>query len=49
MLALGKSDLDALIANFPVLANKVLVRLAGIIALRLHIVTDAEILRVPKT
>ena len=30
LLALGKSDLDALIVNFPVLANKVLVRLAGI-------------------
>ena len=46
LLALGKSDLDALIANFPVLANKVLVRLARIMAMRLHMVADAEILRV---
>ena len=29
LLALGKSDLEALIVNFPVLANKVLMRLAG--------------------
>jgi CRP/FNR family transcriptional regulator, cyclic AMP receptor protein len=46
LLALGKSDLDALIANFPVLANKVLVRLARIMAIRLHMVADAEILSV---
>jgi hypothetical protein len=26
LLALGKSDLDALIADFPMLANKILVR-----------------------
>jgi CRP-like cAMP-binding protein len=43
LLALGKSDLDALIVNFPVLANKVLVRLAGIIAMRLHMLIDSEI------
>ena len=36
LLALGKSDLDALMLNFPVIANKVLIRLAGIMALRLH-------------
>ena len=35
LLALGKSDLDALIVNFPVAANKVLIRLAGIMAARL--------------
>ena len=45
LLALGKSDLDALIVNFPVLANKVLVRLAGIIAIRLHMLIDSEIFR----
>ena len=45
LLALGKSDLDALIINFPVLANKVLVRLAGIIAIRLHMLIDSEIFR----
>jgi CRP-like cAMP-binding protein len=43
LLALGKSDLDALIVNFPVLANKVLVRLAGIMAIRLQMLIDSEI------
>jgi CRP-like cAMP-binding protein len=45
LLALGKSDLEALILNFPVLANKVLLRLAGIMAARLQILIDAEGLR----
>jgi CRP-like cAMP-binding protein len=45
LLALGKSDLDALAFNFPVLANKVLVRLAAIMALRLQMLIDAEGLR----
>jgi CRP-like cAMP-binding protein len=45
LLALGKSDLDALILNFPVLANKVLVRLAAIMAIRLQMLINAEILR----
>jgi hypothetical protein len=45
LLALGKADVDALIVNFPVLANKVLLRLAGIMALRLQMLIDAEILR----
>ena len=45
LLALGKSDLDALIVNFPVLANKVLVRLAGIMAIRLQMLIDSEIFR----
>jgi CRP-like cAMP-binding protein len=45
LLALGKSDLDALIVNFPVLANKVLVRLAGIMAVRLQMLIDSEIFR----
>ena len=31
LLALGKSDLDALILNFPVVANKVVIKLAEII------------------
>jgi CRP/FNR family transcriptional regulator, cyclic AMP receptor protein len=43
LLALGKSDLDALIVNFPALANKVLVRLAGIMAIRLQMLIDSEI------
>jgi len=45
LLALGKSDLDALIVNFPVLANKVLIKLAGLMATRLHMLIDAENLR----
>ena len=43
LLALGKSDLDALILNFPPLANKVLAKLAGIMAARLQMLIDAEI------
>jgi CRP-like cAMP-binding protein len=42
LLALGKSDLDALIVNFPVAANKVLIRLAGIMAARLQMAIEAE-------
>lgn len=41
LLALGRSDVDVLIANFPVLATKVLIRLAGIMAMRLEILTEA--------
>ena len=42
LLALGKADLDALTVNFPVLANKVLIRLAGIMAMRLQMLIDVE-------
>jgi CRP-like cAMP-binding protein len=45
LLALGKSDLDALMLNFPVIANKVLIRLAGIMATRLRMLVDAELSR----
>jgi CRP-like cAMP-binding protein len=45
LLALGKSDLDALMLNFPVIANKVLIRLAGIMAMRLRMLVDAELSR----
>jgi CRP/FNR family cyclic AMP-dependent transcriptional regulator len=45
LLALGRSDLDALIADSPVLANKILIRLAGIMAARVQMLIDAEILR----
>jgi CRP-like cAMP-binding protein len=45
LLALGKSDLDALILNFPVMANKVLIHLAEIMAVRLQMLIDAEGLR----
>ncbi len=40
LLALGKSDLDALTLNFPLLANKVLLRLAGLMAIRLQMLLD---------
>jgi CRP/FNR family transcriptional regulator, cyclic AMP receptor protein len=45
LLALGKSDLDALIMNDPPLANKVLIQLAGIMAARLQMLVDAETLK----
>ena len=45
LLALGKADLDALIVNFPALANKILIKLAGLMAVRLQMLIDAEILR----
>jgi CRP/FNR family cyclic AMP-dependent transcriptional regulator len=45
LLALGKSDLDDLILNFPPLANKVLIKLAGIMAARLQTLIEAEIQR----
>ena len=48
LLALGKSDLDALIVNFPVAANKVLIRLAGIMAARLQMAIEAETFSEPK-
>jgi len=45
LLALGKADLDALSVNFPVPANKVLMRLAGIMAIRLQMLLDAQYLK----
>jgi CRP-like cAMP-binding protein len=45
LLALGKSDLDALSGNFPASANKVLMRLAGIMAIRLQMLLDAQYLK----
>jgi CRP/FNR family cyclic AMP-dependent transcriptional regulator len=43
LLALGKSDLDGLSVNFPVLANKVLFRLAGLMAARLQMLIGTTI------
>jgi CRP/FNR family transcriptional regulator len=43
LLALGKSDLDALSLDFPIMANKVLTRLAGLLAARLRLLIDAEL------
>ena len=47
LLALGKSDLDAMILNFPVLANKVLIKLAGLMAIRLQFVLEMQHLPEP--
>jgi CRP/FNR family transcriptional regulator, cyclic AMP receptor protein len=43
LLALGKSDLDGLSVNFPVLANKVLFKLAGLMAARLQMLIGTTI------
>ena len=48
LLALGKSDLDALSVNFPLAANKVLMRLAGIMALRLQMLLDVQFFTEPE-
>src|SRR2546425_8737165 len=45
LLALGKSDLDALSVNFPLLANKVLMSLAGLMAIRFRMLLDAQYLK----
>jgi len=42
LVAIGRSDLDNLGRNFPLLANKILRKLAYIIAMRLQIVFEAE-------
>lgn len=42
LLALGKSDVDAMMVNFPLLANKVLIKLAGIMALRLQTLLEVQ-------
>ena len=47
LLALGTSDLDALSVNFPLLANKVLMRLAGVMAARLQLLLEAVNLKEP--
>lgn len=42
LVAIGRSDLDDLGRNFPLPANKILKKLASIIAMRLQIVMEAE-------
>ena len=42
LVALGYSDLDALSANFPVLANKILKKLAQITAARLQMLVESQ-------
>jgi CRP-like cAMP-binding protein len=44
VLALGKADLDALSANCPLLANKVLMRLARLMAIRLQVLFETQYL-----
>ena len=42
VVAIGRSDLDALSRNFPSLANKILTKLAQIIAVQFQILLEAE-------
>jgi len=42
LVAIGRPDLDALGRNFPLLANKILKKLAHIVAMRLEMVLEAE-------
>jgi CRP-like cAMP-binding protein len=44
LVAIGRPDLDALCDNFPLLANKILKKLAHIIAMRLQMVLELEYL-----
>ena len=44
VVALGKADLDALCVNFPLAANKVLTRLAGVMAGRLQMLLETQYL-----
>ena len=48
VVALGKADLDALSVNFPLAANKVLMRLAGVMAMRLQILLETQYLNEPE-
>ena len=40
LVAFGRSDMDALSRNFPVLANKILAKLAQIIAMRTQMLLE---------
>ncbi len=42
LVAIGRSDLDALSRNFPSLANKILMKLAQIIAVQFQMLLEAE-------
>ena len=44
MVALGKADLEALGVDFPLAANKVLMRLAGVMAMRLQMLLETQYL-----
>jgi hypothetical protein len=45
VVALGKADLDAVSVNFPLAANKVLMRLAGVMAMRVQMLLETEYLK----
>ena len=45
VVALGKADLDALSVNFPLAGNRVLIRLAGAMAMRLQMILEAQYLK----
>jgi hypothetical protein len=47
-VALGKADLDALSVNFPLAANKVLMRLAGVMAMRMQMLLETQYLKEPE-
>lgn len=42
LVAIGRSDLDALSCNFPSLANKILMKLAQIVAVQFQMLLEAE-------
>jgi CRP/FNR family cyclic AMP-dependent transcriptional regulator len=42
LVAIGRSDMDAISRNFPLLANKLLIRLAQVMAMRMQILLEAE-------
>jgi hypothetical protein len=44
-VALRESRLDAVSVNFPLAANKVLMRLAGVMAMRLQIILETQYLQ----
>jgi len=48
VVALGKADLDAVGVNFPLAANKVLTRLAGVMAMRLQMLLETQYLKEPE-
>jgi hypothetical protein len=45
VVAFGQADLDALSVNFPAAANKVLMRLAGVMAVRLQMLLETQYLK----
>jgi CRP-like cAMP-binding protein len=48
VVALGKADLDALSVNFPLAANKVLTRLAAVMAMRLQMLLETQYPKEPE-